>query len=136
MKPRVHHFTTKKVVKHSSSSTAKFRTRSTKGKKLYPPQSSRARLALLHMEPQRAEEIQGALIREGYLQGPASGKWDESTKEAMRRYQKESGFSVTGLPDAKSLMKLGLGPHPLPDSVKSSAAAQVRIDTLSKPNPN
>jgi len=87
------------------------------------------------MEPQRAEEIQEALIHEDYLQGPASGKWDEATKEAMRRYQKANGFSGTGLPDAKSLMKLGLGPHPLPDSVKSSAAAQVAPDPQTKPNP-
>jgi len=86
------------------------------------------------MEPQRAEEIQGALIREGYLQGPGTGKWDEATKDAMRRYQKDSGFNSTGLPDAKSLMKLGLGPHPLPDSVKSSAAAQFAIETPAKPN--
>jgi len=32
----------------------------------------------------------------------------------MLSYQKDHGFPATGLPEAKSLMKLGLGPHPLP----------------------
>jgi len=74
------------------------------------------------------EEIQQALIREGFLQGPATGTWDEATRDAMRRYQSNNGFSATGLPDAKSLMKLGLGPHPLPEDVKPAAAARAIVD--------
>jgi peptidoglycan hydrolase-like protein with peptidoglycan-binding domain len=82
------------------------------------------------------EEIQQALIREGYLKEPAGGVWDESTKEAMRNYQSNNGFSTTGLPDAKSLMKLGLGPHPLPEDVKRTASAQASVQSpVNKPNP-
>ncbi len=60
------------------------------------------------------EQIQQALIREGYLQGDPNGQWDARTHDAMMRYQTDHGFPATGLPEAKSLMKLGLGSHPLP----------------------
>ncbi len=59
------------------------------------------------------QEIQHALISQGYMQGEPSGEWDTSTRDAMLRYQTMHGFPPTGLPEAKSLMKLGLGPHPL-----------------------
>jgi hypothetical protein len=72
------------------------------------------RLARLHPQPERIQEIQQALIREGYLQGDPSGQWDARTHDAMVRYQTDHGFPATGLPEAKSLMKLGLGSHPLP----------------------
>jgi peptidoglycan hydrolase-like protein with peptidoglycan-binding domain len=80
-------------------------------------------------------EIQQALIREGYLKGPATGTWDDSTKSAMKSYQSNNGFATTGLPDAKSIMKLGLGPHPLPVDVKQSGAAQASVQTSARPNP-
>ena len=75
--------------------------------------NSHQRLARLHLQPERAQEIQQALIREGYLHGEANGQWDARTHAAMLRYQTDHGFPPTGLPEAKSLMKLGLGPHPL-----------------------
>jgi peptidoglycan hydrolase-like protein with peptidoglycan-binding domain len=76
--------------------------------------SGQQRLARLHLQPERVQEIQQALIREGYLKGDATGQWDSSTRDAMLRYQTAHGFPATGLPEAKSLMKLGLGSHPLP----------------------
>lgn len=75
------------------------------------------RLARLHLQPERVQEIQQALIREGYLQGDANGQWDAHTHDAMLRYQTDHGFPATGLPEAKSLMKLGLGSHPLPQEL-------------------
>jgi len=79
------------------------------------------RLARTHLQPGRVEEIQQALIREGYLQGDANGQWDSRTREAMLRYQTAHGFPATGLPEAKSLMKLGLGSHPLPPELDHGA---------------
>jgi len=76
--------------------------------------TGRQRLARLHLQPERTQEIQEALIREGYLKGDATGQWDARTHEAMQHYQADHGFPATGLPEAKSLMKLGLGSHPLP----------------------
>jgi peptidoglycan hydrolase-like protein with peptidoglycan-binding domain len=128
-----------KSVAHKGSTSAKGKhsARSVKGSKRRLPRSSRARLAQLHLDPQRVTEIQQALIREGALNGPPTGSWDDATRDAMRRYQTNNGFSATGLPDAKSLMKLGLGPHPLPEDVQATASAQQsRNDTLTKPNPN
>ncbi len=128
-----HQSSSTKPVKRSSRSGLNSSTRSTRGKRRGLLRSSRARLAALRLDPQRVEEIQQALIREGFLKGPATGTWDEATRDAMRRYQSNNGFSATGLPDAKSLMKLGLGPHPLPEDVKPAAAAQVSVDPS---NPN
>jgi hypothetical protein len=47
----------------------------------------------------------------------------------MRRYQADHGFPATGLPEARSLMKLGLGPHPLPEELDASRAARASADT-------
>jgi len=81
-----------------------------------PPRTltGQQRLARVHLEPERVDEIQQALIREGYFEGDTTGQWDSRTREAMLRYQTMHGFPATGLPEAKSLMKLGLGSHPLP----------------------
>jgi peptidoglycan hydrolase-like protein with peptidoglycan-binding domain len=131
-----HRSSSARSVKSSSRSRGKSSTRSTKGRRQRLPRSSRARLAALHLDPQRVEEIQQALIREGFLKGPATGTWDDATRDAMRRYQSNNGFSATGLPDAKSLMKLGLGPHPLPEDVKPAAAARASVEPAAQANPN
>jgi len=86
------------------------------------PLTGRQRLARISLQPERVQEIQQALIREGYLQGDATGQWDSHTHEAMMRYQTEHGFPATGLPEAKSLMKLGLGSHPLPAELDRGTA--------------
>jgi hypothetical protein len=86
------------------------------------PLSGRERLARLHLEPERVQAIQQALGREGYLQGEPNGQWDERTRAAMVRYQSDHGFPATGLPEAKSLMKLGLGSHPLPATLDPGIA--------------
>jgi FtsZ-interacting cell division protein ZipA len=88
--------------------------------------AARRRRAAMRPESERIEEIQQALVKSGYLSAEPSGRWDDHTREAMRRYQADNGFPVTGLPEAKSLMKLGLGPHPLPaefDTINAAKAA-------------
>ncbi len=62
------------------------------------------------IDPQRAQEIQAALIREHYLSGDAAGTWNESSEEAMRRYQADHGWQSKTVPDARALISLGLGP--------------------------
>ncbi len=78
------------------------------------------------IDPQRASEIQQALIREHYLTGSASGVWDDATEKAMQRYQSDNGWQDKTTPDARALIKLGLGPdtqHLLnPDSAMTAAA--------------
>jgi len=74
----------------------------------------------MQMDPSRVESIQKALINAGDFHGNPTGQWDSETRDAMARYQAANGFGVTGLPDAKSLMKLGLGPHPLPPELNKT----------------
>lgn len=62
------------------------------------------------IQNERAREIQEALIREKYLDGEPSGSWDQRTKDAMTRFQNDNGWQTKAVPDARALIKLGLGP--------------------------
>lgn len=57
----------------------------------------------------RITEIQSALSRDGSFGGTPNGKWDDSTTNAMRKFQSTHGLNPTGKLDAPTLMKLGLG---------------------------
>ena len=59
--------------------------------------------------PDRIREIQSALKREGALEDEPTGIWDNTTVEAMRKYQGDHGLNPTGKIDALPLQKLGLG---------------------------
>ncbi len=72
-----------------------------------------------HISPERVRQIQQALASAGYFHEKPDGIWGPVTSDAMRHYQEANGFTPTGLPEAKPLMKLGLGPHPLPPGLKS-----------------
>lgn len=62
------------------------------------------------IEPERVMQIQQALIREHYLSGEATGKWDATTVAAMQKYQAAQGWQTKLMPDSRALKKLGLGP--------------------------
>jgi peptidoglycan hydrolase-like protein with peptidoglycan-binding domain len=62
------------------------------------------------IDTERCSEIQEALVREHYLSGKPSGKWDDSTQQAMRRYQADQGWQNKSVPDSRALIRLGLGP--------------------------
>jgi hypothetical protein len=62
------------------------------------------------IDPERAQAIQEALIREHYLSGAAAGTWNQSSEEAMRRYQADHGWQSKTVPDSRALISLGLGP--------------------------
>ena len=59
--------------------------------------------------PDRIREIQGALNREGAFGGQPTGKWDDATVNAMKKFQENQGLNPTGKIDAVTLVKLGLG---------------------------
>lgn len=63
------------------------------------------------IKPERATEIQEALIRENYLTGKPTGKWDARTQAAMVKYQADNGWQSKVTPDSRALIKLGLGPN-------------------------
>jgi hypothetical protein len=75
------------------------------------------------IEPERAKEIQDALIREHYLSAPASGQWDSTTEAAMQKYQADHGWQTKLTPDSRALIKLGLGPHDTPAPATPAASA-------------
>ena len=60
------------------------------------------------MDDARATEIQGALVKAGYLQS-ASGHWDQESADAMRKMQADNGWQTKLIPDSRALIKLGLG---------------------------
>ena len=62
------------------------------------------------IESARVMEIQQALIREHYMSGDATGSWDSSTQDAMRKFQSDQGWQTKLTPDSRALKKLGLGP--------------------------
>ncbi len=76
------------------------------------------------IDSERTREIQEALIREHYLTGEPTGKWDERSQAAMVRFQAANGWQTKIVPDSRALIKLGLGPkndHLLnPDSAMTS----------------
>ena len=55
--------------------------------------------------PDRIREIQSALKREGALEEEPTGKWDNTTVEAMKKYQGDHGLNPTGKIDALTLQK-------------------------------
>ena len=77
----------------------------------------------------RISEIQQALAKDGSFAGTPNGKWDNSTVEAMRKFQAGHGLNPSGKLDALTLQKLGLGSQtagvaaPMPPVASSSAAA-------------
>jgi hypothetical protein len=90
------------------------------------------------IEPERAREIQDALIREHYLTPPASGQWDPGTEAAMQKFQADHGWQTKLTPDSRALIKLGLGPKPdgLQPTAAPAAAAPVaaQSDTSASAN--
>jgi peptidoglycan hydrolase-like protein with peptidoglycan-binding domain len=65
------------------------------------------------IDPERARQIQTALIHENYLSGSPSGNWDSESQEAMKRFQADHGWQTKIMPDSRALIKLGLGPAPV-----------------------
>lgn len=63
------------------------------------------------IKPDRATEIQEALIREKYLTGEPTGVWDARSQAAMEKYQADHGWQTKEIPDSRALIKLGLGPN-------------------------
>ena len=88
--------------------------------------------------PERINEIQGALAMKGAYTGETTGKWDDSTVEAMRKFQASHGLNPTGKMDALALQKLGLGsetsgmgvPTPPPNSSNRLLSSKAQRDEV------
>lgn len=62
------------------------------------------------IDSDRVTAIQQALIREHYLSGEPTAKWDSDTQAAMLKFQADQGWQTKLTPDSRALIKLGLGP--------------------------
>jgi len=61
--------------------------------------------------PERYKEIQQALAAKGYLTPEqATGKWDDSSAAALRKFQADQNLDGNGKINSLSLIALGLGP--------------------------
>ena len=98
--------TTKNTSSTSSKSTAS--STSTKSKK--KSKKSKKVRGQKAIDATRTKQIQQALIEQKYMQGEPSGKWDDTTQAALRKYQADHGWQSKTVPDSRALIKLGLGP--------------------------
>jgi peptidoglycan hydrolase-like protein with peptidoglycan-binding domain len=117
------HTSTSHSAKHSSKSKTKTASKKSHGQHA--------------IDEERTREIQTALIREHYLSGEPTGSWDQSTKDAMTRYQAENGWQTKLTPDSRALIKLGLGPDHKgllnPETAVIPAPHELGIDNQAQP---
>jgi hypothetical protein len=92
------------ATKHTTTHTSARKSKNARSKKVAKKRGQQA------IDSDRARQIQTALIREHYMQGEPSGTWDSATQAAMQRYQADQGWQSKTTPDARALIKLGLGP--------------------------
>jgi hypothetical protein len=89
------------------------------------------------IDEQRTVAIQNALIKEHYLSGDPSGKWDDTTRDAMTRYQAANGWQTKLTPDSRALIKLGLGPDHKgllnPETANIPAPHELGVDSGTQP---
>jgi hypothetical protein len=106
--------TTDKPASTNKTATAPAVHKSTASSRTQRKRSARKKTARVRgqqkIDPERAQAIQQALIREHYLSGAPTGEWNETSEAAMRRYQEDNGWQTVVVPDSRALIKLGLGP--------------------------
>lgn len=85
------------------------------------------------IDPERAEAIQEALIREHYLTGTPTGTWNEESESAMRKFQADNGWQAVVVPDSRALIKLGLGPTK--DHLLNPESAMTTVPDAPKADP-
>jgi hypothetical protein len=108
---------------HRAPTSGHHKASSKKAKHVHVVQGQRT------IDPDRAREIQTALIRENYMSGSPSGQWDSESQAAMLKFQADHGWQTKLTPDSRALIKLGLGPN---NSAESAAA---KPDSSATPAP-
>ena len=83
-----------------------------RGKKGPPAKRVTWRNRQLAPTPQRYKEIQDALAAKGYLKPEdANGVWNQSSMDALKKFQAGQNLDSTGKINSLSLIALGLGPR-------------------------
>src|ERR1022692_1261560 len=87
------------------------RSASSRGKKTPGKRGVTWRNRQMSPTPDRYREIQGALASKGYLKPEdATGTWNQSYADAMKKFQAEQNLDSNGKINSLSLIALGLGP--------------------------
>jgi len=102
--------TTKTMPKSTAHKKTASKASSTAKGKRSKKNASWKRKGQQKIDPQRAREIQEALIRQNYMRGEASGTWDDTSQKAMEKFQADNGWQSKMVPDSRALIRLGLGP--------------------------
>jgi hypothetical protein len=102
--------TTSTHAKNSTSTHTSTHSTTGKSKKSRKSASKGRAHGQQKIDSKRTEEIQEALIREHYLDGKPTGVWNDATQQAMQKYQADNNWQSKTTPDARALIKLGLGP--------------------------
>jgi len=89
------------------------------------------------IDEERTREIQTALIHAHYLVGEPTGVWDQSSKDAMLKYQADNGWQTKITPDSRALIKLGLGPDHKgllnPETANIPSPHELGVDNQTQP---
>ena len=85
------------------------------------------------IDPERARQIQTALIHQKYMTGSPSGQWDAQTEAAMQKYQADHGWQTKLTPDSRALISLGLGPN---NAAPAGATAAASSPAAPAPGPD
>jgi hypothetical protein len=82
------------------------------------------------IDSDRVTAIQSALIREHYMTGEPTARWDADTQAAMLKFQADQGWQTKLTPDSRALIKLGLGPN---HSDAANARSGANLNPLNSP---
>lgn len=143
---------TKSTTKHhptkSTTSAKSAHSSKTSSKKHSSKKKSKRARGQQKIDPDRAQEIQQALVREHYLSADqAAGGWNQASEEAMRKFQADHGWQSKTVPDSRALITLGLGPSKdhllnpdsamttVPDRPKSQAVPATSNSTMPTAEP-
>src|ERR1700722_4655222 len=70
------------------------------------PATAKPKTASLHgIDPERATQIQTALIKAGYMTGTPSGAWDAQSQAAMEKLKSDNGWQTKPAPPPPPLRK-------------------------------
>lgn len=93
----------------TKSSSATSKSSASKSHKSTKKTSHKKEKGQMTPTPDRISEIQQALGKDGSYSNAPSGKWDENTVDAMKKFQTAHALNPSGKLDARTLEKLGLG---------------------------
>jgi Putative peptidoglycan binding domain len=128
--------TSKPKPKHSAPSTTHTSSSSKHHSKTATKSASRSH-GQRGIDQERTREIQTALIQQHYLSGEPTGVWDQSTKDALTKFQADNGWQTKLTPDSRALIKLGLGPDHKgllnPDTASIPSPHELGVDNQAQP---